>query len=93
MQASATTDELVEYEGLPSTFSFSAHMTAGAIAGIAEHGLIYPLDSIKTRMQIFTSAGQQRPQVFTSSLLQTVKSVMSSEGIHLSFSHFLTFSE
>ncbi|XP_058053865.1 mitoferrin [Anopheles bellator] len=42
-----------EYEQLPTT-SVTAIMTAGAIAGIMEHCVMYPLDSVKTRMQSLT---------------------------------------
>lgn len=35
-----------EYESLP-TASVGVHMTAGAIAGIMEHTIMYPLDSVK----------------------------------------------
>lgn len=35
-----------DYETLP-TNNVSAHMTAGAIAGIMEHCVMYPLDSVK----------------------------------------------
>uniref|UniRef100_A0A182JC87 Mitoferrin n=2 Tax=Anopheles atroparvus TaxID=41427 RepID=A0A182JC87_ANOAO len=42
-----------EYEQLP-TSSVAAIMTAGAIAGIMEHCVMYPLDSVKTRMQSLT---------------------------------------
>lgn len=41
------------YETLP-TSSVPIHMTAGAIAGIMEHCVMYPLDSVKTRMQALT---------------------------------------
>ncbi|XP_071871945.1 mitoferrin-1 isoform X3 [Bombus fervidus] len=41
------------YETLP-TSSVAIHMTAGAIAGIMEHCVMYPLDSVKTRMQALT---------------------------------------
>lgn len=39
-----------DYEQLPTT-NISTNMTAGAIAGVLEHCLMYPLDSVKTRMQ------------------------------------------
>ncbi|XP_046383792.1 mitoferrin-1-like [Ischnura elegans] len=39
-----------DYESLP-TNNVTTHMTAGAIAGIMEHCVMYPLDSVKTRMQ------------------------------------------
>jgi hypothetical protein len=35
-----------DYESLPTT-SAPVHMTAGAIAGIMEHCVMYPLDSVK----------------------------------------------
>lgn len=37
-----------EYESLP-TNNFSIHMTAGAIAGVMEHCVMYPLDSVKVK--------------------------------------------
>ncbi|KAE8750964.1 hypothetical protein FOCC_FOCC002392 [Frankliniella occidentalis] len=42
-----------DYEQLP-TASVSTHMMAGAIAGVMEHCIMYPLDSVKTRMQSLT---------------------------------------
>ncbi|KAL3268831.1 hypothetical protein HHI36_007924, partial [Cryptolaemus montrouzieri] len=39
-----------DYEALP-TNNVVTHMTAGAIAGVMEHCVMYPLDSVKTRMQ------------------------------------------
>lgn len=38
-----------DYENLPTSASVSTHMTAGAMAGILEHSLMYPLDSVKVR--------------------------------------------
>lgn len=35
-----------DYESLP-TASVGVHMTAGAFAGIMEHCVMYPLDSVK----------------------------------------------
>jgi len=40
-----------DYEALPSKLSPVIHMGAGAAAGVMEHTLMYPLDSVKTRMQ------------------------------------------
>lgn len=40
-----------DYESLPPTSSVSTHMMAGAMAGMMEHVIMYPLDSVKTRMQ------------------------------------------
>ncbi|KAF2087227.1 mitochondrial carrier [Saccharata proteae CBS 121410] len=40
------------YESLPPNYSLSANMLAGAFAGIAEHSVMYPIDLLKTRMQV-----------------------------------------
>ncbi|KAF2859576.1 mitochondrial carrier [Piedraia hortae CBS 480.64] len=40
------------YESLPPNFSLAANMAAGAFAGIAEHAVMYPVDVLKTRMQV-----------------------------------------
>jgi len=41
-----------EYESLP-TNNFTTHMIAGAIAGVMEHCLMYPLDSVKVRKLLY----------------------------------------
>ncbi|KAG8035528.1 hypothetical protein G9C98_006974 [Cotesia typhae] len=45
--------DIDEYESLPTT-SVGVNMTAGASAGIMEHCVMYPVDSVKTRMQQLT---------------------------------------
>lgn len=40
-----------DYENLPTSASLSTHMTAGAMAGILEHSVMYPVDSVKVRLQ------------------------------------------
>lgn len=40
-----------DYESLPPSSSSSTHMLAGAAAGVMEHCIMYPIDSVKTRMQ------------------------------------------
>ncbi|KAH6947027.1 hypothetical protein HPB50_016729 [Hyalomma asiaticum] len=42
--------EFEDYECLPTT-NVVTHMLAGAAAGVMEHCVMYPLDSVKTRMQ------------------------------------------
>lgn len=39
--------EADSYESLPRHASFSTHMTAGAVAGVLEHTVMYPVDSVK----------------------------------------------
>ncbi|KAI9221619.1 mitochondrial carrier [Blastocladiella britannica] len=41
-----------DYEALPPTASALTHMVAGALAGITEHTVMYPVDAVKTRLQI-----------------------------------------
>lgn len=41
--------EIDDYEALPENASASTHMIAGATAGITEHCIMYPIDSIKVR--------------------------------------------
>ncbi|ETE61668.1 hypothetical protein L345_12580, partial [Ophiophagus hannah] len=36
-----------DYECLPTNASLYTHMTAGAVAGILEHTVMYPVDSVK----------------------------------------------
>ncbi|KAJ9517520.1 hypothetical protein QJQ45_025000 [Haematococcus lacustris] len=43
------------YDGL----SFVSHMIAGAVAGTVEHVAMYPVDTIKTRMQALSHPGQR----------------------------------
>lgn len=40
-----------DYESLPDSLHPSIHMAAGALAGIGEHCVMYPVDVVKTRMQ------------------------------------------
>jgi len=35
------------YESLPASWSHSRHLMAGALAGMSEHCLMFPFDSIK----------------------------------------------
>ncbi|KAF9245247.1 mitochondrial carrier domain-containing protein [Melanogaster broomeanus] len=46
----------VDYEALPSNAGLAVNMLAGALAGITEHAVMFPVDSIKTRMQVFATS-------------------------------------
>ncbi|KAA0718239.1 Mitoferrin-2 Mitochondrial iron transporter 2 [Triplophysa tibetana] len=39
-----------DYEGLPQGASTSTHMLAGAVAGIMEHCLMFPIDCVKSKV-------------------------------------------
>ncbi|KAF5383707.1 hypothetical protein D9615_003667 [Tricholomella constricta] len=46
----------IDYEALPANAGFAVNMLAGALAGISEHAVMFPVDSIKTRMQVFATS-------------------------------------
>lgn len=44
---STSVEPEIDYEGLPQGVATSTHMLAGAVAGIMEHCLMYPIDCVK----------------------------------------------
>ncbi|XP_004630722.1 mitoferrin-1 isoform X1 [Octodon degus] len=65
-----------DYENLPTSASVSTHMTAGALAGILEHSVMYPVDSVKTRMQSLNPD----PKARYTSIYGALKKIMRTEG-------------
>ncbi|PNI68216.1 SLC25A37 isoform 8 [Pan troglodytes] len=65
-----------DYENLPTSASVSTHMTAGAMAGILEHSVMYPVDSVKTRMQSLSPD----PKARYTSIYGALKKIMRTEG-------------
>lgn len=45
-----TDDSEADYESLPQGASTSTHMLAGAVAGIMEHCLMFPIDCVKVTL-------------------------------------------
>ena len=43
-------DDWEEYDA--SKGPFAVHMIAGSCAGLAEHGIVYPIDTMKTYLQV-----------------------------------------
>ncbi|XP_063606921.1 mitoferrin-1-like [Penaeus indicus] len=68
--------EFDDYESLPSG-SVGIHMTAGAVAGIMEHCVMFPVDSVKTRMQSLAPS----PEAAYRSIREGLVKMVSSEGI------------
>ncbi|KAK3375963.1 mitochondrial carrier domain-containing protein [Lasiosphaeria ovina] len=66
-----------DYESLPPNFSLLQNMTAGAFAGIAEHCTMYPIDAIKTRMQIINPT----PSAVYNGVFRSTYRIATSEGI------------
>ncbi|KAF2760684.1 asparaginyl-tRNA synthetase [Pseudovirgaria hyperparasitica] len=68
--------DLRSYESLPSNFSLSANMVAGAFAGIAEHSVMYPIDLLKTRMQVINPS----PSAVYSGISNAMVTISRAEG-------------
>lgn len=69
--------EEVDYEALPSNAGLGVNMLAGAMAGISEHAVMFPVDSIKTRMQVISASNV----AVYSSLGNAVQRIASTEGL------------
>ncbi|XP_077325845.1 mitoferrin-1 isoform X2 [Lithobates pipiens] len=66
-----------DYESLPPGVSPLTHMTAGAVAGILEHTVMYPVDSVKTRMQSL----QPDPKAQYKGVMEALKRMVRTEGL------------
>ncbi|XP_032085197.1 mitoferrin-1 isoform X1 [Thamnophis elegans] len=66
-----------DYESLPNNASLYTHMTAGAVAGILEHTVMYPVDSVKTRMQSL----QPDPKAQYRSVFEALRKIVRTEGL------------
>ncbi|XP_051965105.1 mitoferrin-1-like [Xyrauchen texanus] len=66
-----------DYECLPAHASLYTHMTAGAVAGVLEHTVMYPVDSVKTRMQSL----QPNPKAQYRSVYGALKRIVRTEGL------------
>lgn len=67
-ETSTPVEPEIDYEGLPQGVATSTHMLAGAVAGIMEHCLMYPIDCVKvshesthtTSFELFSITRSQR---------------------------------
>ncbi|KAG8441042.1 hypothetical protein GDO86_006688 [Hymenochirus boettgeri] len=66
-----------EYESLPPGVSPLTHMMAGALAGILEHTVMYPVDSVKTRMQSL----QPNPRAQYKGITEALGKIIRTEGL------------
>jgi len=64
-----------DYESLPPSTPLYVSCCAGALAGVAEHCAMYPVDSVKTRMQSLSCSKQR-----SMSMLQMMRSIVQEEG-------------
>ncbi|KAK0553031.1 Fe(2+) transporter [Tilletia horrida] len=68
-------EEEIDYEGLTGV-PIHISMLAGALAGITEHAALYPVDLIRTRMQILSAS----PSATYNSIAQAFTRISSLEG-------------
>ncbi|CAB4488809.1 uncharacterized protein OCT59_026367 [Rhizophagus irregularis] len=66
-----------DYETLPENSPLTANLIAGALAGIGEHAIMYPVDSVKTRMQILNPT----PQAVYTGVGNAFSRIASTEGV------------
>uniref|UniRef100_A0A3Q1AN32 Solute carrier family 25 member 28 n=1 Tax=Amphiprion ocellaris TaxID=80972 RepID=A0A3Q1AN32_AMPOC len=76
-QDAQTEDSEPDYEGLPQGASTSTHMLAGAVAGIMEHCLMFPIDCVKTRMQSL----QPDPAARYRNVMDALRRIVATEGV------------
>ncbi len=48
-------EEEIDYEGLSANTPLHINMIAGSLAGISEHAVMFPVDVIRTRMQVLST--------------------------------------
>ncbi|CAF98715.1 unnamed protein product, partial [Tetraodon nigroviridis] len=70
-------DSEPDYEGLPQGASTCTHMLAGAVAGIMEHCLMFPIDCVKTRMQSL----QPEPAARYKNVMDALHRIVATEGV------------
>uniref|UniRef100_A0A3P8SPF6 Solute carrier family 25 member 28 n=1 Tax=Amphiprion percula TaxID=161767 RepID=A0A3P8SPF6_AMPPE len=76
-ETSTSVEPEIDYEGLPQGAATSTHMLAGAVAGIMEHCLMYPIDCVKTRMQSL----QPEPGARYRNVMDALRQIVRTEGV------------
>ncbi|CCH42965.1 Mitochondrial RNA-splicing protein MRS4 [Wickerhamomyces ciferrii] len=71
------TPEEIDYESLPEGTTLTSQCIAGAFAGILEHTVMYPVDAIKTRMQVMNSQGKSN---LSGRVISSLYKISSTEG-------------
>lgn len=66
----------IDYEALSPNHKLWVHLAAGGIAGVAEHCVMFPLDSFKTRIQSLCPC----PEASCPTPIHGVASIIKKEG-------------
>ncbi|KAK9457859.1 mitochondrial carrier domain-containing protein [Dipodascopsis uninucleata] len=72
-------DDEYDYEALPRNTPLSSNLVAGAFAGIMEHTVMYPVDAIKTRMQVLSFSPSSASKAY-SGISNAISRISSTEG-------------
>ncbi|ORE08262.1 mitochondrial carrier [Rhizopus microsporus var. microsporus] len=83
-------EEEYDYESLGGNTTMTQNAIAGALAGIAEHCAMYPVDSIKTRMQVISTSSSIQTSAKLMNLWKGVNSVVLGAGPAHAL-HFTTY--
>ncbi|KAI3620253.1 hypothetical protein CBS9595_002220 [Malassezia furfur] len=73
---SAIIDSEIDYEGLGGNYPLHINMIAGSLAGITEHAVMFPVDLVRTRMQVLTAS----PAATYSGMTEALARISSAEG-------------
>mmetsp|Transcript_5281 Transcript_5281/g.15500 ORF Transcript_5281/g.15500 Transcript_5281/m.15500 type:complete len:361 (-) Transcript_5281:168-1250(-) len=77
-------EDVLEWEEWrPDQGSFTAHMVAGSIAGITEHTVMYPVDTLKTHVQCERCGKMAQPGVRTGTegCIYALNTLVRNEGL------------
>ncbi len=74
--ASLAIEEEIDYEGLGDHVPLHINMIAGALAGISEHAVMFPVDLVRTRMQVLSAS----PAATYTGIVQAFSRITTAEG-------------
>lgn len=73
---SAIIDTEIDYESLGGNYPLHINMIAGSLAGITEHAVMFPVDLVRTRMQVLTTS----PTATYTGMTEALARISSVEG-------------
>lgn len=74
--SAAVAEEEIDYEGLGGQVPLHINMIAGALAGISEHAVMFPVDLVRTRMQVLSAS----PAATYTGVAQAFSRISTAEG-------------
>ena len=68
MNESVSSESPIDWEEWQGDIPFWRHAIAGSAAGVAEHVAMFPLDTVKTRLQAYSGSSGSSPLAFSSAI-------------------------